>query len=206
MLNRNFFKRLKRGPQVVLEKDFGAIVAFTGLQAGDKVIDCGAGSGFLAMRLASVVGPQGKVYSHEWRPDFADLARKNAEKAGFGGIVEIIESSGFDGFKQKDVDLVTLDFAESDKALPHAFASLKPGGWCAGILPNVEQMSAFFIAGEAAGFEPVHAIDVTVKNWLIRKHGCRPETMGLNHTAFLVFLWKPLSPQSKPPAPAAATN
>lgn len=202
MLQKLFFKRLKRGPQVVLEKDFGAIISLTGLQSGDVVIDAGSGSGFLAIRLGSIVAPQGKVYSFEWRDDFAELARKNVEKAGLSSVVEIAKADAFAGFPKDGADLVTPDFAGSDKAVPHAFAALKSGGWCVGILPNAEQMRDFYLAGGEAGFEPVHAIDVTVKNWLVRPHGCRPETMGLNHTAFLVFLQKPVQPNKLKPSDA----
>ena len=51
----------KRGPQVVLPKDSAAIVAHTCIQPGAKVVDAGAGSGWLASFLAHYVGPKGRV-------------------------------------------------------------------------------------------------------------------------------------------------
>jgi tRNA (adenine57-N1/adenine58-N1)-methyltransferase catalytic subunit len=44
-------RKLKRGPQVVLPKDIGMILGFTGVGKTSKVVDAGAGSGWLAISL-----------------------------------------------------------------------------------------------------------------------------------------------------------
>ncbi len=192
MLGANFFKRLSRGPQVVLPKDAGAVIAYSGLQGGDRVVDAGAGSGWLTVRLASLVAPAGKVFSYEWREDFAKLAQKNVEKAGLQAVVEVKLKSIFDGIDEQEIDLVCLDLAGSEKALAHAFAALKPGGVVVGFLPNVEQAKAFVLEGEALGFLHERTIDVLEREWLVRPHGVRPATTGLMHTVFLSFLRKPV--------------
>jgi tRNA (adenine57-N1/adenine58-N1)-methyltransferase len=187
----NDYRKLKRGPQVVLPKDAGLIAAFTGVGAGDRVVDVGAGSGWLAVFLANIVGGKGKVYSYEAREDFADLAERNAKKAGLESVIDVIRKDASQGIEQKDVDLVTLDCADSDKLLPVAFESLKKGGVCVGYLPHVEQVKEFVFTAQEAGFEVSRVVEGIVRDWLVRDRGCRPENTGLTHTGFLVFLRKP---------------
>lgn len=190
MFRQSIFKKLERGAQVVLHKDAALISAFTGLQSGDKVVDAGAGSGFLAIHLASVVAPEGKVFSYEWKDDFAALAKRNVELAGLKKVVEIKHDDVFAGIAEKNVDLVTLDLAGSEKVLPHAFDALKKNGFCVGVLPNVEQMKNFVLEGKKLGFEHVRSVDCLTREWMVREEGCRPETTGVLHTAFLSFLKK----------------
>ncbi len=187
----NAYNKLKRGPQVVLPKDAGLIAAFTGVGSGDRVVDVGAGSGWLAIFLGNIVGAQGHVYSYELREDFADLAERNAKKAGLESVIEIIRKDASQGITQTDVDLVTLDCADSDKLLPIAFGALKKGGACVGYLPHVEQVKQFVFAASDAGFNVEKVIEGIVRDWLVRDRGCRPENTGLTHTGFLVFLRKP---------------
>ncbi len=190
------YKKLKRGPQVITLKDAALISAFTGLQSGDRVVDAGAGSGWLAIYLGSVVAPLGKVSSYEWREDFALLAGKNVEKAGLAAVVEIKRKSIFDAMDEQGVDLITLDLAESDKALPRAWNAVKEGGFVVGYLPNVEQVKTFVMAGEALGFKHVQTMESIVRELLVRPYGCRPASSGITHTAYLSFLKKPL-PESR---------
>lgn len=185
------WKKLKRGPQVILWKDAGTIISTVGLQSGDSVVDAGAGSGWLAIRLGLIVGEKGKVTSYEWREDFAGLAEKNVAKAGLGKIVEVKRKNVFEGIDEKDVDLITLDLADSEKVLPAAHAALKEKGFVVGYSPNVEQVRRFVEAGLAAGLEQFRVVETIEREWLVRPQGCRPATMGLMHTAFLSFLRKP---------------
>jgi tRNA (adenine57-N1/adenine58-N1)-methyltransferase len=171
-------------------KDAAVISAFSGVRSGDRVVDAGAGSGFLAIYLGSIVAPSGKIYSYEWKNDFVELAARNVLKAGLQQIIEVKHEDVFKGIEEKQVDLVTLDLAGSEKALLHAFNSLKKNGFCVGVLPNVEQAKRFVLGGEKIGFKHEQTIDVTASNWLIREEGCRPETTGVMHTAFLSFLKK----------------
>lgn len=192
MFDVSLWKKLQRGPQVILLKDAAVISAFTGLQSGDSVVDAGAGSGFLACYLGSIVAPAGNVYSYEKRPEFAKLARKNVEKCGLADVVHIQDGDVLDGIQEKDVDLVALDLADSPKALEHAFAALKPRGYCVGYLPHAEQVQAFVAEALRVGFLQQQTLEVIHREMLVRKQGFRPENSGLLHTAYLSFLRKPL--------------
>jgi tRNA (adenine57-N1/adenine58-N1)-methyltransferase len=180
-------RKCKRGPQVVLPKDIGVIVAYSGVGKNSVVVDAGAGSGWLAISLANVAK---KVTSYEWRPEFAELAEKNAKRAGVSDSLTIKRASVLDGIEERDVDLVTLDLADSDKAVPHAHAALRSGGMVFGYLPHVEQSRRFFEACEVAGFADVRMMECIVRDYLVRASGVRPENTGLTHTAYLVFATK----------------
>ena len=184
-------KKLKRGPQVITLKDAAMISGLTGLQSGDVVVDAGAGSGWLAICLGSIVAPLGKVVSYECREEFASLAEKNVARAGLSEVVEIKRADVFCGISETEADLVTLDLADSDKAVATAFAALKPGGWCVGYHPCFEQVKKFVLEAQRVGFEHSQSIEVIVREILVRDYGCRPATKGLTHTAFLSFERKP---------------
>ena len=47
----DLIKKNKRGPQVILPKDAGMIIAYCGIGYGSKVLDAGTGSGWMASFL-----------------------------------------------------------------------------------------------------------------------------------------------------------
>ena len=190
-MEKQFFPKplslLKRGPQVILPKDIGMILAFSGVGKNSTVVDAGTGSGWLAVSLANIAK---KVVSYEWKEEFLELARKNATRAGLADVLEIKNKNVLDGIDETDVDLVTLDLADSDKAVPHAHKALKIGGMVFGYLPHIEQARAFFEACEKCGFSDVQMSECIVRNYLVREAGVRPQNTGLTHTAYIVFAVK----------------
>ncbi len=198
MLDISLFEKLKRGPQVILPKDASLITGLTGLEAGDKALEVGSGSGFLTVFLASRVSPGGKVVSFEKRPEFLAIARKNVEKTGFTEAVDFREKDAFTGLEEKEVDLVVLDLADSEKLLAEAFACLKEKGFCVGYLPNVEQVKEFVLEGEKQGFKHEGTLEAMGREWMIREKGCRPVSSGVTHTGFLSFLRKSSQVLGKP--------
>jgi len=186
MLTSPFLSKLKRGPQVVLPKDIGMILAYSGVGKNSVCVDAGTGSGWLAISLANVAK---KVTSYEVREEFAEIAQKNAKRAGVENL-EIRAKSVLEGIEEKEVDLVTLDLANSDGAVLHAHGALKKGGVLVGYLPHVEQVRRFVEACNKAGFSEVATVESIVREYLVREAGMRPENTGLTHTAYLVFAKK----------------
>ncbi|MEM4633747.1 MAG: methyltransferase domain-containing protein [Candidatus Anstonellaceae archaeon] len=180
----SLLSKCKRGPQVVLPKDIGIILAYSGVGKNSVVVDAGTGSGWLAIALANVCK---KVVSYEWREEFARLAKKNAQKAGVEEWLEIKQKDIFEGIDEKEVDLVTLDLANSEKVVPHAYKALKNGGMVFGYVPHIEQAKRFFEACKQEGFEEIHMLESIVRDYLVREAGVRPENTGLIHTGYIVF-------------------
>lgn len=171
----------------MLPKDIGMVLGFTGAGRKSLVVDAGAGSGWLAVALGNVCK---KVVSYERREDFAKLAEENVKRAGLQRYVKIKRKDIFEGIEEKEIDLVTLDMADSEKVIPHAHKALKEGGMVVGYLPHAEQVQRFVKALNEEKFRDVFCIECMVREMLAREAGFRPDTTGLWHTAYLVFAKK----------------
>lgn len=192
------YKRLKRGPQVMLPKDIGMVIAYTGITKESKCVDAGTGSGWLAVSLARVAK---EVTSYETREEFMKLAQKNARNEGLANL-KIREGDPIKRIAERNVDLVTLDMPDSDKAVPNAFKALKKGGHIFGYLPHVEQVKRFVRALNRQKFADVCIYEIIARDIITRKEGTRPSTKGVWHTAYLVFGRKPEQLLLPGPAPA----
>lgn len=180
------YKRLKRGPQVMLPKDIGIVIAYTGIGKGSVCVDAGTGSGWLAVSLARVCK---KVTSYETRRDFVKIAKHNQISEGLDNLV-IKNRSVARGIKERDVDLVTLDMPDSEKIVRIAHKALKQNGYIFGYLPHVEQVKKFVGKLERFKFIDVIVLEAIVRDMLVRKEGTRPSTKGVWHTGYLVFAQK----------------
>lgn len=189
------YRKLKRGPQVMLPKDIGIIIAYSGISKESACMDAGTGSGWLAVSLARICG---KVYSYDIRKEFIAIAERNASMLGLANI-EFRNEDVFKKIYEKNLDLVVLDLPSSEKALANAKKALAEGGTVVGYLPHMEQVQRFASKLEKLKFSDVHTVEVIVRDMLVRKEGMRPSTKGLWHTAYLVFARKPeAKPVHKP--------
>ena len=180
------YRKLKRGPQVILPKDIGMIIAYSDLDKNSVCVDAGTGSGWLAVALARLCK---QVYSYDIREDFLKIAQQNVDMLGLTNVV-LKNIDVTKKIEEKDVDLVTLDLPSSEKALRNAKKALKPGGTVVGYLPHTEQVNRYVMKLEALGLIDIHTIEVIVRDMLVRKEGTRPTNVGLWHTAYLVFARK----------------
>ncbi|MFH1448186.1 MAG: rRNA adenine N-6-methyltransferase family protein [Candidatus Micrarchaeota archaeon] len=186
MRTNPLLKKLKRGPQVVLPKDIGAIIAFTGVGKTSRVVDAGAGSGWLAISLGNIAK---SVVTYERRDDFAKLVEENIRRAGLKNV-KVKRKDVFEGIGERNVDLVTLDLADSHAVVKSAYNALREGGFVVGYLPHAEQASEFARECRNVGFGGIFTIECIVREMLVRDRGFRPENFGLWHTAYLLFARK----------------
>lgn len=177
------YRKLRRGPQVILPKDIGMIIAYSGIGKESVCVDAGTGSGWLAVSLARLCK---KVYSYDVRQDFLEIAERNRTALGLDNL-ELINRDATKGIAQRDVDLVVLDMPSSERALASARKALKPEGMVVGYLPHTEQVSKFAARLTKLGFTDVYALEAIVRDMLVREEGTRPSTKGIWHTAYLVF-------------------
>src|SRR4030065_1237359 len=77
----DFIMKIQHGTQIVYPKDLGYIAARAGLESGQKVVEIGTGSGSLTSFVASIVKPNGHVYTFDVDSGFMKIAQKNIEKA-----------------------------------------------------------------------------------------------------------------------------
>ncbi len=176
--------KASRGPQVVLPKDAGAIVAATGCSPGWRVVDAGAGSGFLSMFLANLGC---KVYSYENRKQFYEIAKKNVNR--FGKDVKVYHKDISKGIKEKNVDLITLDLEKPEKVIKHTNKALKIGGWIAVYSMHIEEVKKVIKELKRYKFTEPFMIENVWFAWQSKGEATRPKT-HLGHTGFLTFARK----------------
>lgn len=177
------YRRLKRGPQVILPKDIGMIIAFTGVDKNSVCVDAGTGSGWLAVALARIAK---SVTSYDIREEFLKIAEKNREIEGLDNLT-LKKGDITKKIDEKEVDLVTIDMPNAEKALKNARKALKEGGYIAGYLPHTEQVGKFVDVLNKLKFNETVTLEVIVRDILVREQGIRPSTKGVWHTAYLVF-------------------
>jgi len=178
------YRRLKRGPQVILPKDIGMIITYTGINKNSVCIDAGTGSGWLAITLARICK---QVTSYDNRDEFLKLAEKNRANEGLDNLT-LKKKDVRRGFTEKNVaDLVTLDMPNSDKAVKGAHKALKQNGYIFGYLPHMEQVKNFVAELNKYKFRDIITLEVIARDMLVREEGVRPSTKGVWHTAYLVF-------------------
>lgn len=181
------YRKLKRGPQVILPKDIGFIISYSSIDSSSVCVDAGTGSGWLALSLARICK---HVYTYDTRNDFIDIAKKNAEILKVTNVT-FKNKDIFRGIAERGVDLVTLDLPNAEKALKSAKAALKCGGIVVGYLPHLDQVKSFAKKLFSLGFIEVYTIECIVRDILVREEGVRPSTKGIWHTAYLTFAAKP---------------
>ncbi len=177
------FRRLKRGPQVILPKDIGIIIAYSDIDKNSVCVDAGTGSGWLAASLARICK---QVTSYDIRDDFLEIAKKNKEMLGLDNLV-LKKGDVFKKIEEKNVDLVTLDMPNPEKALKNVKKALKKGGTVVSYLPNVEQVKKYVERLQKLGFTDIYTVEVIVRDLLVRKEGTRPTNKGLWHTGYITF-------------------
>ena len=181
------YKRLKRGPQVILPKDIGIVIAYTGIGKESRCVDAGAGSGWLAISLARICK---EVTAYDIRGDFLKIVEKNRKAEGLENLI-LKEGDVAKKMNERELDLVTLDLPNSERAVGRAYKALREGGHIFGYLPHMEQAKKFIGKMEHYRFSEIVVLEAIVREMLVRKEGSRPTTKGVWHTGYLVFGTKP---------------
>ncbi|MDH3669215.1 MAG: class I SAM-dependent methyltransferase [Paracoccaceae bacterium] len=115
-----------------LGKHSAAIFPKLEVNAGEKVMDAGAGFGDTAIMLAKRVGPEGHVDAIDCCDAFLDYGRNDAAAAGAENVTFIEADIQFTPF-QPEYDLVfsrfgTMFFENPVAAMKNMRRALKPGG------------------------------------------------------------------------------
>ncbi len=177
-------KKIKRGPAIMLPKDVGAIIAYTGIDKESVVLDAGVGSGVLSSQLAKIVK---KVISYEKNKEFLKIAEKNFEFLNQKNVL-LKEKDIYKRIDEKNLDLITLDLAEPWKVLKSAGKALKEGGFLVCYLPNVTQVIKLVEETKRFNFIKERIIELIEREWDVEDLKARPKSQMIGHTGFLCFL------------------
>ena len=100
---------------------------------GSSVGDVGAGSGYMSLRLARLVGAEGKVYAVDVQPGMLQLLQQNAAKAKLTNVVPVLGGIDDPKLPAATLDLIIMvdvyhEFSQPQRMLQRMREALKPGG------------------------------------------------------------------------------
>lgn len=181
----DYVLKMPRGAQVVYPKDSAAILMHADVFPGARVLESGVGSGALSL---SLLRAGAVVVGYEVREDFAQQAVENV--TGFLGAkavdrfqVEIRDC--YQGIDAEGLDRIVLDLPEPWQVVPHAAASLRPGGILVAYTPSIIQAVQLREACDSGPWAFASTMEVLHRGWHIKGDAVRPEHRMVGHTGFV---------------------
>jgi tRNA (adenine57-N1/adenine58-N1)-methyltransferase len=197
----DFIMKSERKTQIVYPKDLGYIVARTGLKNGSKVLEVGTGSGALATFMASIVKPEGHIYSFDVNSEFMEMAKRNLEKAGMAKYVTMHQHDPHQGVDIRNVDVATVDLGDPWTVVDQVYDALKGGGAFVAICPTMNQIEKTAAQLKKSGYADIDCVELMIRNIEAREGMTRPSMRMIGHTTYLVFARKVEKLQEALPAP-----
>jgi len=186
----DFVMKSQRTTQIVYPKDYGYIAARTGLKNGFKILEIGTGSAALSTFMASIVMPEGHVYTFDVNDDFMAIARKNLEKSK---MTEFVTLSHYDVEKISqltDIDLVIIDLGDPWSYLDVVHPCMKSGACVVCICPTMNQLEKLATQFFISGFIDSECIETFLRRIEAREGKTRPSMRMIGHTTYLGFARK----------------
>ena len=78
------------------------------LKPGDQVADIGVGTGYIARRMAKLIGPQGTVHGVDIQPEMLELLEKNMKKLGLNNVKGVRGTISDPRLKANSLDFVIM--------------------------------------------------------------------------------------------------
>ncbi|MCY3786220.1 MAG: tRNA (adenine-N1)-methyltransferase [bacterium] len=181
----DYIVKMKRGAQVIYPKDLGPILLLADIAPGVRVLESGVGSGALSIALLRAGA---EVVGYEIRGDFARRARKNVREflgAEAAARYRVEERDCYEALDLEDLDRVALDLPEPWRVVPHAAASLAPGGILVAYTPSVTQAARLREALAPGQWALAATVEVLQRGWHIVGEAVRPEHRMVAHTGFV---------------------
>jgi tRNA (adenine57-N1/adenine58-N1)-methyltransferase catalytic subunit len=186
----DFIMKSQRRTQIVYPKDFGYIAARTGIKNGSKVLEVGTGSGALTTFMASIVKPDGHVYSFDVNSEFMEIAKSNLEKAGMVKYVTIHQHDPHQGIDVCDADVATVDLGDPWTVVDQVYSALKGSGAFVAICPTMNQIEKTATELRKSGYADIECVELMIRNIEAREGMTRPSMRMIGHTTYLVFARK----------------
>jgi ubiquinone/menaquinone biosynthesis C-methylase UbiE len=103
------------------------------LAVGSTVADVGAGSGYMTVRMAKRVGPNGKVYANDIQPQMLSMLRQRLDREKISNVDLVLGTFDDPKLPAGEIDLILMvdvyhEFSEPQAMLRRMRESLKPGG------------------------------------------------------------------------------
>ncbi len=186
----DFIMKSERRTQIVYPKDLGYIAARTGLKNGSKVLEVGTGSAALATFMASIVKPDGHIYSFDVNPEFMEIARRNLEKSAMSPYVTLHQHDPHQGVDVREADVAIVDLGDPWTVVDQVHDALKGSGAFVAICPTMNQIEKTATELKRAGYVDIECVELMIRNMEAREGMTRPSMRMIGHTTYLVFARK----------------
>jgi len=115
------------------EYDEGRVLDIVGVKSGMTVGEVGAGNGYFTLKLASRVGPSGRIYANDILGGALAELQDRAKKRNLSNIMAILGTETDPRLPPSKLEIVFLvrtfhDLSEPVVMMDRVAASLKPGG------------------------------------------------------------------------------
>jgi len=187
---RDFIIKISRKTQIIYSKDAGYIAMVCGISNGSRIVEIGTGSGALTCTLASLVKPDGHVYSYEIREEFLKVAESNLERLGLKNYVTLKLKDAKQGIEEKDVDCVIIDIGDPWEVIDNAYTCLKGSGIIVIFSPTINQVEKNLIALSEKGFVDIHVVEILEREFQADPTKIRPKTSMIGHTGYITWARK----------------
>ncbi|MEM2116106.1 MAG: methyltransferase domain-containing protein [Candidatus Woesearchaeota archaeon] len=180
------YQLIHRKTQVMVQKDLGLIITFSGINKESKILEAGTGNGTCTIILAYIAK---KVVSYEIRKDHYEIAKKNLEIFGINNV--ILKNEDIVNVSERNFDSALLDLPEPWKLLEKIKKCVKPGGIISIYCPNLTQITKTIQEAKELKLRVLATKELIERNWIIDDKILRPENKEpYTHTAFITFLRK----------------
>jgi tRNA (adenine57-N1/adenine58-N1)-methyltransferase len=178
---------VRRATQIIYPKEAGYILLKLNVYSGQRVVEAGSGSGALTLALGRAVGPEGRVYSYESRPEMQRNAIRNLQRVGLGDRVDFKVRDIAEGFDEEGVDALFLDVRTPWDYLAQARGALKGGGFFGALVPTTNQVSDLVAGLEAHRFGDIEVEELLLRGYKPVPERLRPADTMVGHTGFMIF-------------------
>ena len=108
------------------------VTAWLGIRGGMTVADIGAGSGYYTMRIATEVGPHGRVLAQDVTPDYVAQLRERVRRAGLANVAVGLGEPGDPRLPRRSTDIAVMVHMYHEIRQPYALLgnlapALRPG-------------------------------------------------------------------------------
>lgn len=186
----DFIMKSERKTQIIYPKDLGFIASRTGLKNGSKVLEIGTGSAALTTFMASIIKPDGHIYTFDVNSDFMDIAQRNLEKANMTEYVTMHKYDAHHGIDLTDFDLAIVDLGDPWTVVAQVHDALKGSGAFVAICPTMNQLEKTATELKRNGYIDIDCVEIMIRSIEAREGMTRPSTRMIGHTTYLAFARK----------------
>jgi tRNA (adenine57-N1/adenine58-N1)-methyltransferase len=175
----------ERGPQVIQSHDAAAIIFYSGIKYGSKVIESGSGSGVLTSFILWTIGEKGSLQCIDINEKNLRLTRDNINMFGLGENVTYVKGDVRNYRDETKYDAIFLDIPDPWEAMESCSRLMKNGGSIITYSPNFNQTEKTVMAMEKHGIYHRMSFELLKRDLIVRDGSTRPDDIAIGHTGFI---------------------